>query len=65
MVGVVELKPGRIRRPYKTSRKRRQSAMERRDRLRDLGLCINGEAHGPATHGCRCQSCDKTHKESA
>lgn len=36
---------------YKTSLKRRLMAEARRDRLRDLKLCINGELHGPATHG--------------
>lgn len=45
------------------------SARERAARLRreraDLGLCINGEGHGKATHGCRCEACYEKHRGSA
>jgi hypothetical protein len=34
----------------------------RRARLRAKKLCINGIAHGPATHGCRCGWCFDVHK---
>lgn len=37
---------------------------ERRDRLRDAGLCINGEKHGPATHGKLCKPCRDTHRKT-
>lgn len=50
---------------YKTDAATRKLARERRKRFKDLGVCINGEKHGKATHGVRCESCDKTHKKSA
>jgi hypothetical protein len=37
-------------------------ARDRRARLKDLGLCINNEAHGPATHGVLCAACRETHR---
>jgi hypothetical protein len=36
------------------------------NRRRDLAakkLCINGESHGPATQGCRCNWCAAVHKK--
>lgn len=39
-----------------------RNAKARRDRLRSQGLCINAAAHGPATHGCLCESCRITHR---
>lgn len=53
------------RRRYRTDRVRRIKAKNRRDRLREQKLCLNGESHGPATHGCRCFACHETHKRSA
>jgi hypothetical protein len=34
----------------------------RRDTLRAAGLCINGRAHGSATHGRLCENCRNTHR---
>ena len=50
---------------YKTPLYVRRKAARRRDRLRDLRLCINAAAHGAATHGCRCERCSDIHKRSA
>jgi hypothetical protein len=33
-----------------------------RNRMREQKLCINGEAHGKATHGCRCKRCYFVHR---
>jgi hypothetical protein len=30
---------------------------EHRQDLRRRGICVNGELHGPATHGTRCEAC--------
>jgi hypothetical protein len=37
----------------------------RRKRLTDAKLCLNGESHGPSTHGVRCQWCYGVHKFGA
>src|SRR5512143_857409 len=37
-------------------------AKNRRDELREEGLCINGRSHGPATHGCLCWPCRAMHR---
>ena len=34
----------------------------RRIRLQNAGWCINGEAHGKATHGPRCAWCKRVHR---
>jgi len=44
---------------------RRAWARDRRQMLRAARLCINGGAHGPATHGVRCFACYQTHRRSA
>ncbi len=36
-------------------------AKARRAKLKTLGLCINGEPHGPATHGVLCERCRVIH----
>jgi hypothetical protein len=36
-------------------------AKNRRDDLTARGFCINGETHGPATHGRRCLWCKVVH----
>lgn len=40
-------------------------AKMRRDRLRALGVCLNGEAHGKATHGVLCGRCRDVHRRGA
>lgn len=40
-------------------------AKVRRNTLADAKLCINGIAHGPATHGVRCEWCAAVHKFGA
>lgn len=48
---------GRERQPAK-----KRDAASRGDR------CVNENkrgSHGPATHGCRCEACDTTHRRSA
>ncbi len=57
--------PARRRWEYKTDAVTRKLARDRRKHFRDAGVCINGEKHGPATHGVRCKTCYDTHKESA
>lgn len=52
-------------RRYKSDQTQRLLAQHRRDKLRLLKLCINGAAHGAATHGCRCSGCHDTHRKSA
>lgn len=52
-------------RRYKTCETQRLLAQQRRDSLRESGLCINGAKHGRATHGCRCDRCRDTHTKSA
>lgn len=54
-----------IPRGFKSDWRKRRNAKRRRDVLRDIGLCINGPAHGKATHGCRCEACHETHGKSA
>ncbi len=44
---------------------RREYARERRELLSGHGLCLNGGAHGPATHGRLCGRCRETHRRSA
>jgi len=51
--------------PYRTEVATRIKAKHRRDRRRSAGRCINGDAHGPATHGVLCAPCRVTHTKSA
>lgn len=51
----------KLRGGYRTTREQRIVAMLRRDRLRAAGICINGERHGPATHGVLCARCRIVH----
>lgn len=53
------------RRTPRTPEWRREYAKERRDMLTAAGLCLNGGAHGAATHGRRCAGCAETHRRSA
>jgi hypothetical protein len=48
--------------PYRTSYEHRLVVKERRDRLRAARLCINGEQHGKATRGTRCEQCAEARK---
>ena len=43
----------------------RQRKQAERDRRRSLGVCINSDNHGPATHGLRCDHCAAVHLRSA
>jgi hypothetical protein len=52
-------------RRYRSSYQRRKYARARRARLAAAGACINGEHHGPATRGKRCDACAETHRRSA
>lgn len=53
------------RRRFRTDPVRRKLAKMRRDELRERGLCINGEDHGPATHGVLCWNCRQAHRKSS
>ncbi len=37
-------------------------AIARRAQLKSDGVCINGRAHGTATHGALCARCRRVHK---
>lgn len=55
-------------RRYLTARHERRFAYDRRSTNAADARCINDNlqrTHGPATHGCRCERCDATHKRSA
>lgn len=52
-------------RHYKTDARYRRRMKRRRDGLRAARLCITASAHGPATHGCRCEACAIVHRRSA
>jgi hypothetical protein len=41
---------------------RLEYAKQRRASLKGEGVCINGRAHGKATHGVRCEHCWGVHK---
>jgi hypothetical protein len=53
------------RRIYRTFREDRIRAKSRRADLKARGLCINGEEHGPATHGVLCLKCREAHRKSS
>lgn len=55
----------KLGREYRTPWEWREKARLRRIRLRELLVCINGIAHGPATHGVRCKHCHEVHRKSA
>lgn len=47
---------------------RRSRASKRRDSGSRAGRCVNENksgTHGPATHGCRCEACHRTHRRTA
>jgi len=55
-------------RGFQTTYGLRKAMKVRRARNADNGRCVNENSagtHGPATHGCRCASCDVVHKRSA
>lgn len=43
----------------------RLDAADQRRKRASQGLCINGAAHGPATHGTKCERCYLVHKLGA
>lgn len=65
LLGAIEQRSASLhRREFKSTRGERRSAKERRDLLRGAGLCINGEKHGKATNGVRCEACAEKHRKT-
>jgi hypothetical protein len=50
---------------YQTDEIQRRLSAVRRDRNRVAGRCVNENSlgtHGVATHGCRCERCDRVYR---
>ena len=58
------LKSG-LTKPYRSTYEQRLIARDRRFDLVARQLCLNGAAHGKATHGVLCERCRISHRRTA